>query len=158
MASGDIRPITPVLGSKKYKVAASATTIKAGEPVALNALGDVVAIPMATNAPVVATHFVLGIATKESTNTAAAAGYVEYTPLRKDDVYLIKPKVAASFDTQAEYDALVGKRVLIDLTSGSYTILAADHATYGCVIAPLDITEHPGMVAFQFKDSCSPLA
>lgn len=142
-------------GSQKHNVAASSTLINAGEPVTVNALGDVVVIPMATNSPVVGTHFVVGVAASTSTNTASAAGSVTVVPMSSNDVWLIKPNVAATFDTQAEYDALVGKRVLIDLTSTSYTILAADNSTYGCVIMPLDVKKYPGKVAFSFRAGAS---
>lgn len=145
-------------GSASYNVAASATLINSGEPVAVNALGDVAVIPMVTNAPVVATHFVVGVAATTSTNTASAAGKVQVIPVSDKDVYLISPNVAATWNTQAKYDALVGKRVLLDLTAGTYTILAADGATYGCVIRPLDISKHPGKVAFSFRAGCSYLA
>lgn len=141
-------------GTRKYAVAASATTIKAGEPVAV-ALGGYVVTPMATNKPVVGTDYLVGIAASESTNTASAAGTVEVEPLIPGQVYLMKPNVAATWDTQAEYDLLVGDRVLIDLTSSSYTILAADGSTYGCVIEPLDVAKYPGKVAFSFRNGVS---
>jgi len=138
------------IGSRKFAVAASATLINAGEPVA-KALAAAVVTPLATNSPVVGTDYMAGIAASTSTNTASAAGTVEVIPLATDVTYLIAPKVAATFDTQAEYDALVGDRVLIDLTTGTYTILAADGATNGCVIEPLDISKYPGKVAFSIR-------
>lgn len=144
-------------GDIEYAVAASATLINPGEPVA-KALGGFVVTPMATNKPVVATDFLAGIATTTSTNTASAAGVVNVRPLIAGQVYLIKPNVAATWDTQAEYDALVGDRVLIDLTAGSYTILATDGATSGCVIMPLDISKYPGKVAFAFREGVNYLA
>ncbi len=75
--------------------------------------------------------------------------------------YLITPDVAATWDTQAEYDALVGKRVLIKLsavTGGTYTILASDSAANGCVIQALDIAKYPGKVAFAFRNGVSVLS
>lgn len=145
-------------GTIKYVVASgTAASIKAGEPV-LKALGAAVVTAMATNKPVVATDYLAGIAASTSTETATAAGTVEVYRLAPGVVYLIDPKVAATFDTQAEYDALVGARVLLDLTSTKWTILAADGATYGCVIMPLDIAKHPGKVAFSFRAGCSYLA
>ena len=60
--------------------------------------------------------------------------------------------------TVALKDALVGDRVLIDLTTGSYTILATDGATNGCVIMPLDISKYPGKVRFAFRNGVSYLA
>lgn len=159
MALGDLELLsskngTGFAGAQPYNVAASATLINAGEPVEMNALGDTVVLPMATNSPVVGTDFAVGIATTTSTNTAGAAGTVSVAPVDPLDVWLIKPKVAATWDTQAEYDALVGKRVLIDLTAGSYTILASDSANNGCVIMPLDISRYPGQVAFSFRAGC----
>lgn len=159
MALGDIQILQSnngfgVPGTQRYVVAASATLINAGEPVSKD-LGAAVVTPMATNKPVVATDFLAGIAQSTSTNTAAADGVVDVYFLNSSTTYLISPKVAATWDTQAEYDALVGDRVLIDLTAGSYTILAADGATYGCVIAPLDISRYPGKVAFQFRAGVS---
>lgn len=154
MALGDItfydsaNPGLPA--SERYAVAASATTIKAGEPVS-KALGDFVVTPMATNKPVVATDFLAGIAASTSTNTAGAAGVVDVFVLTTNQTYLIAPNVAASWDTQAEYDALVGDRVLIDLTTSSYTILATDGATSGCVIMPLNIAKFPAKVRFTFR-------
>lgn len=161
MAAGDITFAVPNLashvGARKANVAAGATAIYAGEPVAAT-LGGTTVTAMATNKPVVGTDYLIGIATSNSTQTASVAGTVDYLPLTPGQIYMISPKVAASWDTQAEYDALVGKRVLLDLTTGSYTILAADGATYGCVISPLDISKYPGKVAFEFRAGVSVLS
>lgn len=164
MAIGDITFYSEAAygypGDDVYAVAASATTIKAGEPVAKalgNSTGNVVT-PAATNTPVVATDFFAGIAATTSTNTAGAAGTVLVTKFVTGMSYLIAPKVAASWDTQAEYDALVGARVLLDLTSSTYTILATDGATSGCVILPLDITKYPGKVRFTFRNAVNYLS
>jgi hypothetical protein len=53
--------------------------------------------------------------------------------------------------TQAEYDALVGSRVLFDLTSSTYTITATDNAAYGLVVEPLDIKKFPNKVRFSIR-------
>ena len=147
-------------GDDVFSVAASATTIKAGEPVSKplgNSAGAVVA-PLATNKPVVATDFMAGIAATTSTNTAGAAGTVRVTKLVPGVSYLIAPNSSAAYDTQAEYDALVGARVLFDLTTGVYTILASDGATSGLVVEPLDISKFPGKVRFSIRAGVSYLA
>lgn len=144
--------------SKKAIVAASATLIYPGDPIVVSLGAVQVATSMATNKPVVATDYVLGISTSLSNNTAALAGTVDFVPVDSSDVMLISPTVAATWDTQAKYDALVGSRVLLDLTASKYTALAADGATYGCVIQPLEIAKYPGKVAFSFRAGCSPLA
>jgi hypothetical protein len=74
-------------------------------------------------------------------------------PLVPGVVYLISPNSAAAFDTQTEYDALVGDRVVFDKTDGTYTILATDGATNGLVIEPLDVSKHPGKVAFSIRSA-----
>jgi len=141
-------------GSKKFTVASGTTSsIKAGEPVlkALgNATGNVVSV-FTTNKPEVATDFLAGISASTSTETTTAAGTVEVVPLVPGVTYLVSPKVAATWDTQAEYDALVGARVLLDVTNGVITILAADGANNGCVVEPLDIRKYPGKVRFSLR-------
>ena len=161
MAKGDIQIYEQAtlqqVGSKKANVAAAATTINPGEPVAAT-LGGTTVTALATNKPVVATDFMAGIAQSTSTQTASVAGTVDYLPLAPGITYMIAPNAPTSWNTQAKYDALVGKRVLLDLTAGVYTILAADGATSGCVIMPLDISKYPGMVAFQFRAGVNFLA
>lgn len=160
MALGDIVLFTqnPSSGGITKQVnSGSAASINAGEPV-LVSLGQQYAATLATNKPVVATDYIGGIALTTSTDTASAAGTVSVLSLDPSQSYLISPKVAATFNTQAKYNALVGSRVLLDKTSGVYTILAADGATNGCVILDLNITTNPGKVRFAFRAGCSYLS
>lgn len=147
------------IGSKECNVAAGATTIYPGEPVA-KTLGGVTVTAAADATPVVGTDYFEGIATDKSTQTATAAGKVSVMPLLPGTIYLIDAKSAADVDTQAEYDALVGKRLVLDLTSGKYTIdtTAGDGATNGCVVQALDIKAFPGKVAFSFRNGVSVLS
>jgi hypothetical protein len=152
---GDIQlydtPSVPYPGDDVYRVDSGTTSsITAGTPVAFT-LGSAFVAAATTNKPIVATDF-LGIATSTSTETASATGTVNVMKFVSGTTYLIAPKVAATFDTQSEYNALVGDRVLLDLTASTWTILAADSATYGCVIMPLDVTKNPGMVRFAFRN------
>lgn len=162
MAAGDIQFLREdngfgAPGDVLCNVAAGATTINPGEPV-VQALGAATVTAMATSKPVVGTDYLVGIATTTSTQTAGAAGTVSVSPLDTSVTYLIAPAVAATWDTQSEYDALVGDRVVLQLSGGSYTILATDGATNGCVIQPLDISKYPGKVAFKFRAGCNYLA
>ena len=139
------------IGSTSFKVAAgTVASINPGEPVA-KALGAAVVASNATVSQVVGTDFLAGISETTSTETAGSAGSVGVTPIVNGVTYLIAPAVAATWDTQAKYDALVGARVLIQKVAGVYTILAADGATNGCVVQPLDIFKYPGKVAFSFR-------
>lgn len=151
-------------GSRRINVAASAGVIYAGEPVLIVAGASAVLPNQATNLLTVASPFVslattgtglLGIAEITSTNTSTAAGYVDYVPVTSGTTYLITANASASVNTQAKYDALVGHRVLIDLTSGSYTMLTTDSPLNGAIIQPLDVFKFPGKIAFTFRDGVS---
>ena len=141
-----------------------AAKIKAGEPVyaALGGSGRA-ATALATNLPSSAAlaNTITGIATTTSTDTVAAAGTVRVKKIMPGDTFLISPNSAAAWDTQAEYDALVGHRVLLDLTgtaaagTATYTILASDSAAYGCVIEPLDISKYPAKVRFSIRPAAT---
>jgi hypothetical protein len=143
-------------------IVASGTTankINAGEPVYIAVDGDNTATALATNLPssANAASNISGIAESTSTDTVAAAGTVQVMKLEPTTTYLIAPNDATAWDTQAEYDALVGKFVLLDLTgtaaakTATYTILASHNAAYGCIVEPLDITKHPGKVRFSIR-------
>lgn len=155
MAKGDIQPFEnagsgKMPGSLKYAVASgTSASINAGEPVEKLA-GTNYVKAMVTNAPT-ATDRIVGVAASASTETASAVGTVDVIPATNGQVWLIAPKVAATWNTQAEYNALVGSRVLIDLTAGVYTILAADSAGNGCIVEYLDVARNPGKVAFSFS-------
>lgn len=66
-----------------------------------------------------------GLAKSVSTDTAAAAGKVKlYLPL-PGLVYVGSPKVAGAADTEAEILAIAGKRIVLDLTTGDWTVDSA---------------------------------
>lgn len=146
----------PYPGDDVYAVASGTTSsITAGTPVAFT-LGAATVAAAADGVPVVATDF-LGIAATTSTETSTLVGKVAVVKFVPGTTWLIAPKTAASWDTQAEYDALVGDRITLDLTSSTWTCDAADSATYGCVVMPLDITRFPGKVRFAFRNGVNPL-
>jgi hypothetical protein len=162
MSAGDIVPFEnagagKMGGSLKYYVASGATGadsvanshIKAGEPVQ-KAAGVAGVIALVTNGPTASCRIV-GVATSTSNETASASGTVDVIPAVPGQLWLIKPNVAATWNTQAKYNALIGSRVLIDNTSGVYTILAADTAGAGCIVEYLDVAKYPGLVAFSFS-------
>lgn len=145
-------------GAFKYKVTANSvgsdgtvSRIKPGEPVTKVA-GAAGVLAAATNAPTT-TLRIVGVATSTSTETASVDGTVDVTPYA-GQIFLISPNSTTAWDTQAEYNALVGARVLIDNTAGVYTILASDGASNGCVVEYLDIATYPGKVAFSFNKVC----
>lgn len=165
------------IGSQRYPVNANASSqgtgssyipaFRAGEPV-LKALAGTVVTPFGpfgtavTSKPVVGTDFMAGIAMGGnggvSTETATASGFVDVLPLVPNVVYLGNPNAPTSWDTQAEYNALVGARVLINMSSATtpvFTILASDSSTSGVVVEYINITEHPGKVAFRLRNALS---
>lgn len=158
MAKGDIQPYESATGfsnggALKYVVAlGAAASINSGEPVQKLA-GAANVTALLTNSPTT-TNRIVGVALSTSTDTVAASGLVDVIPANDTQLWMIAPKVLATWNTQAKYNALVGSRVLIDLTAGVYTILAADGASNGCIVEFLDIARYPGMVAFSFSQVC----
>jgi len=156
-------------GARLYYVQGG-TAILAGEPVVVAALGvqaNSAVVPMATNGPVVGTTQLVGVAATTATNTTSATGVVYVTPINPDITYLVNPDVAATWNTQAKYDAQIGRRCLLANSvvigstpgNGAYTLLAtADTSTSGCVVQPLDISKYPGKVAIRFRAGCNYLA
>lgn len=144
------------VGSIRHQVAASAgaPAINAYEPVS-KTLGNQYVITNPTSGQVVATNFLAGVSTSTSNETATLDGFVDVMPVEQSVTWLIAPAVAATWNTQAKYNALVGSRVLIQKSTtgntGVYTILAADGATNGCVVENLNIFTYPGQVAFSFR-------
>ncbi len=163
MATADIRILRPSTfgsaGTHKFQVAAASgfPTINEGEPVGY-ALGQQYAATLATDEPVVGTTFMAGISASASTETASVDGTVQVTPLVPGVVYMAAANSAVTVTTQADYNALVGKRVLFDKTSDVYTVLGTDGATYGLVIEDLDVTQYPGKIAFSIRTGASYLA
>lgn len=155
MAKGDIQPFestgsAKMNGSATYVVASGTTaSINPGEPVQKLA-GAANVTALLTNSPT-ATNRIVGVAASVSTETASVSGLVQVVPADPNQVWMIAPKVAATWNTQAKINALVGARVLIDLTTSTYTILAADGAGNGCIVEYIDITRYPGMVAFSWS-------
>lgn len=154
-------------GARLYNVAAG-TPIYAGDPVQLRAVGGIVVEPSLTSTPIVSVSagvegLFVGVATTTATNTTSAAGTVWVLPVESGTTYLANPDVAATWDTQSEYDALVGKRVLLKNsvsvtgtpTGGTYTLLASDSANNGCTVQALDIAKYPGKVAIAFRKGTS---
>lgn len=160
MAIGNIQPLessnAKMTGALKYKVTAnsvgsngSVSRIQPGEPVTKVA-GAAGVLAAATNAPTT-TLRIVGVATSVSNETASVDGTVDVAPATAGQLYLITPNSLTAWDTQAEYNALCGARVLIDNTAGVYTILASDGASNGCIIEYIDIIQYPAKVAFSFS-------
>lgn len=116
--------------SKNWVVASGGVgTIAAGTPAqtidaaaASPYLGT--AIPMVDGDGNTSERFV-GMAKSTSTDTASAAGSVQIWLPLPSIIYQGKAKTASTADTQAEIDALSGKRVVFDLTGTTWSIDAA---------------------------------
>lgn len=103
----------PVPTMKFLVAAGAAATINPGTPTKFSSAGAV--IPM-TDANGTTSERFTGIAKSTSTDTAAAAGEVYvYVPL-PGLIYAAKAKSATAANTQAKIDALLGARLVFDLT------------------------------------------
>jgi hypothetical protein len=166
MAANDIilfDDATYIPGSKRFKVLGQgrANGIKVGELV-FKTLGNTTGYAVTAWSPgvlanvlrpSVGTDYIAGLAMSTSTETATADGVVDVRPNSPGLTYLIDPNDSTAWDTQAEYDALVGARVKIarTVTTAKLSILATDSLYNGCVVEPLDITLHPGKVRFSLR-------
>lgn len=146
-------------GDAPFLVQAGAVgSIVAGIPLT-KTLGAPYVIPAADGTPIVGTDYMAGISATLSTDTVAADGLVSVTRLVPGMIYLIKPKTPATYfgasyltaPSQSTYNALVGDRVVFDLTASVYTIDAGDGATNGLVVEYVDVNNYPGLVAFSVR-------
>lgn len=121
----------------RWQTDAGDPAIVAGQPLKLKAAGGRYVVGLEDGDLTIGTDTAfVGIAKSDSTHTASADGEVEvYIPF-EGTVYEIKAKSATAVDTQAEIDALRGKRCVIDLTTGVYTLdtAASDAAANAFVI------------------------
>lgn len=158
MAKSDIQPFESAGASKntgaiKFFVAAGTTaSINPGEPV--QKLAGVAGASQFPNNGPTATIRIAGVASSFSSETVSVAGVVDVIPNVPGQLWMIAPKVAATWNTQAKYNTLVGARVLLDLTTGIYTALAADAAGNGVIVEYVDVSRYPGMVVFSFSSLC----
>ena len=146
MAAGDIsiyRAGANLLTTTASVASGTVASISSGEPtkpsgatasvtgaVVLLADGDPTTVGTATN-----THFA-GLAKSNSNETASAADTVTLWAPMSGILYAAKAKSAAAVDTQAEIIALLNKRVVLDLTSSTFTVdtAATDAITNGVII------------------------
>lgn len=76
-----------------------------------------------------------GLAKDLSTETASAAGIVNLWFPAPGLIYRGFAKSAAAADTQSEINVLMGKRVILDITTGDWTIdTAAADAVTNCIV------------------------
>lgn len=126
------------LPTERWQTEAAATAILAGEPVKLKVAGSPYVIPVADAEPIIGTTTaVIGVAATDSTQTASADGFVMVYPAELPGViYKAKAKTASTVDTLSELNALCGDNVVLDLTTGVYTVDAAagDGGTKGIKI------------------------
>jgi hypothetical protein len=113
-------------------------TIQRGTPTkCVTADGSVAGavIPMVDADGIVTGERFTGLSKNNSSDTASAAGVVDLWAPAPGVVYRGFAKSAAAADTQAEINALMGKKVIFDLTAGDWTVdTAATDALVNCVV------------------------
>jgi len=125
MAKNDIKSwkSRSQLDPTEFQTEAGSTAFYAGEPVKLKAAGSPYAIVCVDGDLTIGTDPVfLGFAATDSTHTASADGVVKVYVPREGDIWRAKAKTSTTVDTQAEINALVGDRVVLDLTSTTWTV------------------------------------
>lgn len=151
MARGDIKihtPSTDLFSVRAIVGSGTAQSINAGEPTIgadATAASWTGAVKIAADAdPTTASgHRFTGIAKSDSTDTVAAAGYVDVWLPMPGTIYSAKAKTSTAADSQAEIDGLKFKRVVLDLTSTTWSVdtAAADALANGVVIIGGDYTK-----------------
>lgn len=127
MAKGDVKIVGPGghtdVPTADWQTEAGATDINAGEPVKLKSAGSPYVIPLADGDLTIGTDTVMiGVAATDSDHTAAVDGVVKvYLPVT-GATYRMKATTVANVDTKAKIDALRGDRVVMNLTTGTYTL------------------------------------
>lgn len=107
--------------------------------------------------PQVGTDYVAGFAMSTSTETTTATGFVEVFYLDPATIYYGVPATPANFGltqgslSQATYNLQVGKRVLIQVSNGVFTVLSTDGSNNGLVVEYADVTTTNGKVAFSLR-------
>lgn len=144
MARGDVRLHAPSDDQTSIRAivgSGTAQSINAGEPTIgadATAASWTGAVKIAADAdPTTASgHRFTGIAKSDSSDTVAAAGYVDVWLPIPSTVYSAKAKSVTAANTQAKIDALKFKRVIFDLTSTTWSVdtAAADALANGLVI------------------------
>ncbi len=123
MARGDISIIKGAGPAVEFQTEAASTAFFAGEPVKLKAAGSPYAIVCVDGDLTIGTDTVfLGIAASDSTHTASADGVVRVYMVTPTTILRAKAKTYSTVDTQSEINALCGDRVVLDLTSSTWTI------------------------------------
>lgn len=124
-----------VVPTIKWNTEAGTTDINAGEPVVIGSARNFAAAA-GTGTPVIGTDEVIGLAQNASTQTASVDGVVDVLIPLPGVVYSVKATTGSNVDSDAKIAALVGKRVLFDLTAGVYTVdtSVADGVTNGVEI------------------------
>lgn len=123
----------------QYVVASgAAATIAPGTPAKCTTADGSVAgavIPMVDGDGIVTGERFVGLAKNTSSDTASVAGVVDTWAPVPGILYRGSPLVAGNANTQAKLNALSGKKVLFDLTTGSWTVdTAASDALINCVV------------------------
>lgn len=140
MSRFDIRPVDvgglSNLPTYKWAVqSGTGTLIKAGEPVKIQNTSASSVVYLNDGDPTGSQIMFVGIAADDSTDTSTATGFVNVYVPTPGIVYEAKAKTASAADTEAEINNLRGKRVLLDLTSGVWTVdTAATDATVNGIL------------------------
>lgn len=155
MARNDIKiydPIEPRYSTTPIVASGAVQSINSGEPTKFSSAGAVVV--MVDGDGTTADRFA-GIAKSDSTDTVAVAGNVTLWIPMPGMIYSGRSKDSTAADTQAEIDALYGKRVVFDVTASVFTVdtAASDSATNGLVILGGDY--HTSEIYFAISTICN---
>jgi len=109
-----------------FRTEASATVIKAGEPLLVGGTGTNYATLPADAKILISEANFIGTASTDSTNTASADGTVAVTMALPGMVWACKALLASTINTDAKLLGVLNDNVYIDLASSTFTIDVAN--------------------------------
>ena len=144
MATGDVRildsagnnvvPTYPQTGTLRFATQHGNTALNPGEPCKIDGTNGIPYVVIVADADgTTGSHFV-GIVKSKDTVTASVNGYVDvYIPL-PGIIYAAKAKTSTNVATDTLITALIGKRVIWDVTSATVTVdTGATDAVTNCL-------------------------
>lgn len=115
---GIVNPTTEAFSYKRAVASGANASIDRGTPTKESST----AVAIMADAEGTTAEQFAGVAKSVSTDTTGAAGTVQLFMPLPGMFYVASPKVAGAANTEAEILALCGKRIILDLTTGDWTV------------------------------------
>lgn len=142
------------LQTAEFITESGTSDIKAGDPVKLKSAGSQYVVALADAEPVAGTTTaVAGIAAADSVHTGSADGKLPVYVPNEGVIYEVKAKDTANVDSESKIEALLNKKVLLDLTSDVFTVDTATVAADNNGVIIRGAEKDTGLVRFSLNSA-----